>query len=124
MKPEEYVQSSKHLPEPLRDFHDQKDLFKLMHRLYSNNNHFEKGADSVNWVTGQCYVIDWFLWFMAQRGYTLQKSRAKVDFKNLREEIEKMKEKDAEALRKALENRHVPPSREGSGSEKLGPVVT
>ncbi|MNY63704.1 hypothetical protein D3C86_2007050 [compost metagenome] len=45
-------------------------------------------ARSVDWVTGQCYVIDIFLWFMARRGYTLQRSRAKVPFRDLHEDVE------------------------------------
>lgn len=72
-----YLNSGNHLPEFLRDFHDQKDLFKFMHSLYQDN----KNSDNKpNWVDGQIYVIDWFLWFMASHGYTLQKSRKRIRF--------------------------------------------
>lgn len=71
------------LPEFMRDFHDQKDLFKTMHLQYENGQDDEDSHPKVKmptWMEGQIYVIDWFLFFMATRGYTLQKSRAKLDF--------------------------------------------
>lgn len=75
-----WLESGHHLPEFLRDFHDQKDFFKAMHYLYQDN----PSADRVpNWVDGQIYTIDWFLWMMASRGYTLQKTRKKLDFSEM-----------------------------------------
>ena len=77
---QEWLESGEYLPEILRDFHDQKDIFKVMHYLYQDN----ESADRVpNWINGQIYTIDWFLWFMASRGYTLQKSRKDVEFRPL-----------------------------------------
>ena len=75
---EEWLDELKYLPEFLRDFHDQKEIFKHMHEIY-------RGSDSltVGWVDGQIYTIDCFLWYMASRGYTLQKSRKKVKFRDL-----------------------------------------
>lgn len=75
----EWLRSGKHLPEPMRDFHDQKNLFKSMHFLQQKSD----GADkNPNWIQGHIYIIDFFLWFMASRGYTLQKTRKKgVEFK-------------------------------------------
>mgnify|MGYP003432310755 CR=1 FL=1 len=72
-----YLETGKHLPVFLRDFHDQKDLFKFMHHLYKDNL---KAEEKPNWVQGQIYTIDWFLWFIASHGYTLQKSRKKIRF--------------------------------------------
>lgn len=40
-----------------------------------------------DWIAGQVYVIDTFLWFMARRGYTLQKVRAKGNFRDLEADI-------------------------------------
>jgi len=74
---EQWLESGEYLPEFLRDFHDQKNLFKCMHF------HFEKGEhaeDMPNWRDGHIYTIDWFLWYVARRGYTLQKSRKGVEF--------------------------------------------
>lgn len=77
-----WLKSGEYLPEPLRDFHDQKDVFRAMHDIVA-----EPGPDEIikrpSWVEGQCYVIDMFLWFMARRGYTLQRTRRKGDFRDL-----------------------------------------
>jgi hypothetical protein len=70
---QEYLESGQHLPKPMRDFHNQKDLFKSIHHLYQDNPH----SNIPSWVIGHQYIIDWFLWFMASRGYTLQKTRKK-----------------------------------------------
>lgn len=57
-------------------------------------------------MAGQCYAIDWFLWFMAQHGWTLQRSRAKgVEFFDLSERCAEMRNADAEAFRAALDTR-------------------
>ncbi len=69
----QYLSSLEYLPEAMRDFHDQKNLFKSMHYLYQDDPH----SDMPSWVIGHQYTVDWFLWFMASRGYTLQKSRRK-----------------------------------------------
>lgn len=73
-----WLKSGEYLPEFMRDFHDQKDLFKTIHSLYRDS---ENVNDMPNWVQGHQYVIDWFLWYMASRGYTLQKSRKKLKFR-------------------------------------------
>lgn len=81
MKLIDYLNSDEHLPERMRDFHDQKELFKTMHEMYQDSPHMKNHKDWPVWVIGHIYVIDWFLWFMASRGYTLQKSRKKnVEF--------------------------------------------
>lgn len=67
-------ESGKHLPIFMRDFHDQKDLFKAMHHYFSDSS-----SIPVNRIDGHVYVVDCFLWFMAAHGYTLQKTRANCD---------------------------------------------
>ena len=91
---ESWLKSGKYLPAPLRDFHDQKDVFKAMHeRIKEDPASFIKRPD---WMAGQCYVIDTFLWFMARRGYTLQKSRANLPFRDLDADVA-----ESQALRNA-----------------------
>jgi hypothetical protein len=80
-----WLESQQHLPSPLRDFHDQKDLFAAMHDLADVQGHQLAGA--VDRIAGQSYVIDVFLWFMARRGYTLQRSRARLPFRDLRTDV-------------------------------------
>lgn len=84
-----WMRAGRHLPKPLKDFHNQKDLFKAMHdRQIPPAGAPHSPADDVSWIAGQCYVIDRFLWFMAKRGYTLQRSRAVgVPFQSLEDDI-------------------------------------
>jgi hypothetical protein len=97
-KLQKWLESGKYLPVFMRDFHDQKDLFKCIHSMtdYSNRK------DSISWVHGHIYVIDAFLWFMARRGYTLQKNRTKQDFVCLSEDIATLKERRGDSLQKFM----------------------
>lgn len=91
---ETWLESGAHLPKFMRDFHDQKDLFKTIDRRVLNTS-----ADKINWVDAQIYTIDTFLYFMARRGYTLQKSRADVDFRDIEADIEEtMSELNSSAI--------------------------
>lgn len=84
-----WLDSGEYLPSFLRDFHDAKDFFKTLH---------------INWVSGQCYVIDIFLWWVAKHGYTLQASRKKgIEFQDINESIEKIKERERNVFREYLE---------------------
>lgn len=105
MTPEQYVESGKHLPPFLQDFHDQKDFFKTMYRLQKP---FEYYDEKLSWVGAQVFVIDFLLWFLAKRGWTLQRSRANVEFRDIQEEIKAVKEEAAEAFRQALAERSHP----------------
>ena len=91
-----WLESGKYLPEVIRDFHDAKDVFKTMHAIVNMDNNTEAGK--VNWIMGQCYVIDIFLWFMARRGYTLQRSRAKLDFADLAADVQSVKDAESKAF--------------------------
>lgn len=86
---EQWMKRGAYLPNVLRDFHDQKDLFKAMHdrQKPADPSDAISGAYSLSFVTGQCYVIDRFLWFMARRGYTLQRSRARLPFRDLQADV-------------------------------------
>nr|DAF30632.1 MAG TPA: hypothetical protein [Caudoviricetes sp.] len=78
----EWLKSGEYMPKEFRDFHAQKDLFKAMHHIIRNAD--ENG----NWRDGHIYVVDTFLWYMARCGYTLQRSRKKVEFRNIQEDID------------------------------------
>lgn len=82
---EAWLKSGEYLPEPLRDFHDQKEVFKAIHQTINVEGH--EYAKPVNWIAGQCYVIDIFLWWMARRGYTLQRTRRRGDFRDLETDV-------------------------------------
>jgi hypothetical protein len=71
----------KHLPEFMRDFHNCKNLFKgISEHIVCEDDH---PANKVNWRQAHCYTIDVFLWFMAKHGFTLQRSRARMNFEDL-----------------------------------------
>lgn len=88
---DQWLKSGEFLPEPLRDFHDQKDVFKAMHEIIK-----ERPGDPIRrptWIEWQCYVIDVFLWFMARRGWTLQRTRRRGDFRNLDADVSEQTER-------------------------------
>lgn len=72
----EWLKSGEYLPDPIKDFHDQKELFKCLDTIASSR---EWVPEKPNWVSAHIYVIDIFLWFMAAHGYTLQKTRKHRD---------------------------------------------
>lgn len=86
----DWLSSGKYMPEFLRDFHSQKDLFKAMHNTITNAD--ENG----NWREGHIYVVDTFLWYMARCGYTLQRSRKQVPFRSMDDDIERYKNEVSE----------------------------
>lgn len=94
---DQWLKSGEYLPEPLRDFHDQKDVFKAMHQIIDVKGHGY--AKPVDWIAGQCYVIDIFLWFMARRGYTLQRTRRRGAFRDLDADVRgQTEQRDAAAF--------------------------
>lgn len=92
----DWLQSGKYLPEFMRDFHDQKDVFKAMHNTITSANGNGNARD------GHIYVVDTFLWYMARCGYTLQKSRKQVEFKDINDDIERMRREFSEKFRDML----------------------
>lgn len=91
-----WLESGEYLPEFMRDFHDQKDVFKAMHNTITNANENGNPRD------GHIYVVDTFLWYMARCGYTLQKSRKQVEFKDMDDDIERMRREFSEKFRNII----------------------
>lgn len=92
---DDWLKSMEYLPEFMRDFHDQKDLFKTIYSLYRDSG----SSESVpTWVQAHVFTIDGFLWYMASRGYTLQKSRKNVEFKE-----HKVHEDDCSVLKSIMD---------------------
>ena len=88
----EWLTSGEYLPHFMRDFHDQKDVFKTMHNTILNANENGNPRD------GHIYVVDTFLWYMARCGYTLQKSRKDIPFKDMDDDIARYKSEIATAF--------------------------
>jgi len=100
---DQFLDSGAYLPPPLRDFHDAKDVFKTMHATIDmSKRDYDK---DVSWAIGQCYVIDIFLWFMARRGWTMQRSRANVEFRDLNEDVRRHTEAQDKAFVDLLNHR-------------------
>lgn len=75
----EFMKSVEWLPQFMRDFHDQKDLFKTIEQLWP----LPPPHDNFSWVAAHIYTIDRFLWVMALHGYTLQRCRKRVQFRDI-----------------------------------------
>ena len=82
---EAWLSSGGHLPEFMRDFHDQKDLFKSLFERQKPNE--IDALRDLNWVAAHVFTVDCFLWFMARRGYTLQRTRRKGDYRDIEADI-------------------------------------
>ncbi|MWK59387.1 hypothetical protein GO594_25650 [Pseudomonas otitidis] len=93
-------EDQKHLPEFMRDFHNCKDLFRgISEYIVLEDDH---PARDVNWRQAQCYTIDVFLWFMARHGYTLQRSRTRLNFDDLDELLGELNRLRREAFTSAM----------------------
>ena len=99
----EWLKSGRYLPEPLRDFHDQKSVFKAMHGIV--REHPGSVAQRPSWIDGQVYVIDVFLWFMAKHGWTLQRTRRDGEFLSLGDSVQEWRQHEAATLAAALAER-------------------
>jgi hypothetical protein len=95
MNRQDWLKSGQHLPEFMRDFHDQKDLFRAIHSRYK--------LQDLDWITAHVYTIDKFLWFMAQHGYTLQQSRKNVEFLDLSATLAENEKKEFAELAQLLD---------------------
>jgi hypothetical protein len=94
---QDWLESGAYLPKPLRDFHDQKDLFKCIAELEPPKNY-----PMPDWVTAHIYTVDHFLWFMAKHGYTLQRSRANVKFSDLETRVKASRDARNQSFAKML----------------------
>lgn len=118
MTPEQFVEEGLHLPDFLKDFHDQKDLFKYLGEIKSR----KPPIAAEGWVYDQIFTIDYFLWILGQCGWTLQRSRRPIEFYNLPASVAEHREKQVRIFTKLLEERlaHTPPApatERGEGGE-------
>lgn len=95
----DWLESGEYLPVWMRDFHDQKDIFKAMHHVITNANENGNPRD------GHIYVVDTFLWYMARCGYTLQKSRKELDFREMQDDIDSYKKEISDIFSKIISDK-------------------
>lgn len=100
----EWLKSSEYLPPVMRDFHDQKDVFKsiFFHCRYAGKPSLL--GDGVGWIDAHIFTVDFFLWYMAAHGYTLQRSRKRVPFLDLNATDKVRRDWEVEQLRAELDD--------------------
>jgi hypothetical protein len=94
-----WINSGKHLPTWLRDFHDQKDVFKTIGGLEARHP-----FPAYSWVDVHAISIDKFLWYMAHYGYTLQKTRTKKKFLDMNGAIKARQDKETASFKQMLDD--------------------
>ncbi|WP_313472406.1 hypothetical protein [Brevundimonas sp.] len=96
-----------YLPDFMRDFHDQKDLFKAMQDVVERSNAKHGGHRSLNatWTDYHIYTVDIFLWVLAAHGYTLQRSRHRFGFASVYDFVASAKERAREAMASVFASR-------------------
>lgn len=110
MRLDELMTDGNYLPEFMRDYHAQKDVFKRIDEIVQarrekniQNNDTLPDMGLVRWIDAQIYVVDFFLWFMARRGYTLQKCRKQgVEFVDLEKDLKDFREREFKACAEVL----------------------
>jgi len=102
-KLQQWLESRKYLPMFLRDHDAQKELFKCIHSTVD----IKKSVPiPIDWINAQCYVIDVFLWYMAKRGYTLQRTQNKnIEFYDLQKDLDFFYQNQLAQFRQELNNR-------------------
>jgi hypothetical protein len=100
-----WLKSQGYLPDWLRDFHSQKDLFKAIHDQYRLDEPKDH-RDPINWIQAHIYTVDQFLWFMAEHGYTLQKTKKRLPFCDVHATIKHHQDVRDQAFMKMLSERN------------------
>lgn len=70
----------------LRDFHNQKDVFKKMIRCYDDwintmPEYQTENLRNLTWIDLHILTIDFILWHLAKQGYTLRANNKFLDEK-------------------------------------------
>lgn len=99
-----WLKSAAYLPPILRDFHDQKDVFKAIDEVKERSVASNGGSymRNLSWIDAQVYTIDIFLWMMARHGYTLQRSRKRMAYDDLDAFVGDAKRRNDEQAARAL----------------------
>jgi hypothetical protein len=101
-----WLEEDSHLPAEIKDFHDQKELFRLISETFKDETVGESTPPlgTIDSHNAHVYVIDKFLKFMAIHGYTLQKARKKgVVFDDLGSSLSEFSQRRREREGKVLQ---------------------
>lgn len=97
---QQWRKSGRYLPRFMRDFHDQKDLFKALHDTVDVAGH--DYCKDVSWIAGQCYVIDIFLWHMARHGWVLRRAAKKLPFDDIEKTTKAANDRARDGMLRAM----------------------
>lgn len=89
-KMENYLNNKDYLPGFMKVQNEQDLLFKRLQVIVNNRvkkDSFGSYLEELTRENGQEYIVNIFLRYMAEHGYTLQKSRKRVRFCNLKDEL-------------------------------------
>lgn len=103
---QKWLENRQYLPPILRSFDTQKDLFKCIHSTMDVKRSVQNPP---NWIDAQCYVIDVFLWYMAKRGYTLQRTKNPnviPECRDLQQDLDLFEQQQLDLLHKELSKRN------------------
>lgn len=87
------------LPPYLRDFHNQKDLFKVLHWVWMPHGGI---GELINFRSGMTYMMDGFLWTLARHGLVIYRSSARLPFEDLDEKVSALDDQYTKALMSML----------------------
>ena len=87
----EWLRAEEHLPYFLKDFHDQKVVFRELEEWGRNPS--RPALYEVPAVCAQLYVMDVLLPWLAHHGYTVQRTRARLPFYNLSDTLRASRER-------------------------------
>ena len=90
----------KHLPDFLKDFHDQKDFFRFLHEFTRPDEH--EMIKNINFTQSHAYTMDILLWSLSRFGWTLQRNRSNQNFDDLEEFVQVFKDKRNENWKNIL----------------------
>lgn len=76
-----YRKSLSYLPHFLKDFHQMKDVFKVIHWEMVVPEAQKLIMSEINFRDACIYMVDYVFWFFAKYGYNLQYSRKRFEFK-------------------------------------------
>jgi hypothetical protein len=85
-----WLSDGRYLPTFMRDFHDQKDLFRYLDGIRERSDANAQGAPAMAGVDSRAahvYTVNVFLWVMAKNGWTLQRARKRFSFGDICESV-------------------------------------
>lgn len=91
------------LPEFLKDFHDQKFFFKMIHEYGTNDVSENDVLNGIPFQHGQVMIVDYFLYILAKYGYKIQHYNQDIGFKSIYESVSAY-EKQIDAMQSASLN--------------------